>query len=116
MFSTDKKSGVPIYLQLIEQVIAQIDRGKIEPGDRLPSVRNLAEQLGVNPMTVSKAYSILEADSVVHRKRGVGMIVIKKADKPAELLGPLIKQLINEARELGLDRRQLDKMIRGNWE
>src|SRR5688500_20378482 len=63
-------SGVPIYRQLMDQVRAQIAGGRLSPGDFLPSVRQVAEELEVNPMTVSKAYSLLEKEQVVELVRG----------------------------------------------
>ena len=115
MFSIELNSGVPIYRQIVDQVICQIDRGQIEIGQLLPSVRQLANEMGVNPMTVSKAYSILESESVVSRKRGVGMVVIKKAMKPIELLRPTLKQLVDDAKQIGLSEREVSKLIRDHW-
>ena len=69
-------SGVPIYRQLMDQVRAQIAGGRLAPGEFLPSVRQVAEELEVNPMTVSKAYSLLEQDGVVELVRGQGMRVL----------------------------------------
>src|SRR5437899_391536 len=68
-------SGVPIYRQLVEQIRAQVVGGRLEAGEFLPSVRQVAEELAVNPMTVSKAYSLLEKDEVVELVRGQGMRV-----------------------------------------
>ena len=59
MFSIKFNSGIPIYRQVVDQVVRQIDRGQLDLGERLPSVRQLAGDLGVNPMTVSRAYSML---------------------------------------------------------
>src|ERR1043165_5679415 len=91
-------SGVPIYRQLVEQIRAQVVGGKLEAGEFLPSVRQVAEELAVNPMTVSKAYSLLEKDEVVELVRGQGMRVTPpgpsangKARKAA--LMPLLEQV-----------------------
>ena len=92
MFSVKLNSGVPIYRQVIDQVNRQIDRGQLEVGAMLPSVRQLAHELGVNPMTVSRAYSQLESDGVVERKRGVGMVVVRKPIRPNGVLKPAIYQ------------------------
>ena len=81
----------------------------------LPSVRQLALELGINPMTVSRAYSQLEADGVVQRKRGVGMIVIRKASRPADLLLPTVDRLIVDAKETGMTESQLIALVRKNW-
>ncbi|MEI8017040.1 MAG: GntR family transcriptional regulator [Schlesneria sp.] len=68
-------SGVPIYRQLMDQIRALVASGRLKPGDRLPSVRQMAAELQVNMMTVSKAYAKLESDGVLERERGLGMRV-----------------------------------------
>lgn len=115
MFAIQLNSGVPIYRQVIDEIVRQIDRGQIACGELLPSVRQLAGELGVNPMTVSKAYSKLESDGVVERKRGVGMVVIKKAEKPIDYLKPGIRQLVADAKQLGVTNTQLNRMIKNHW-
>ncbi|MFK7766406.1 MAG: GntR family transcriptional regulator [Mariniblastus sp.] len=115
MFAIQLNSGVPIYRQVVDEIVRQIDRGQLPLGELLPSVRQLANELGVNPMTVSKAYSLLESDSVVERKRGVGMIVIKQAETPIDYLKPTIEQLISDAKQLGISNPQLNKMIKQHW-
>jgi GntR family transcriptional regulator len=74
-FEIHPSSGVPIYRQLMDQVRLLIASGRLMAGELLPSVRQLADDLEVNMMTVSKAYARLEADGVVERDRGVGMRV-----------------------------------------
>ncbi|MDX1968768.1 MAG: GntR family transcriptional regulator [Planctomycetaceae bacterium] len=74
-FEIHPSSGVPIYRQLMDQVRVLVASGRLAAGDLLPSVRQLAEQLEVNMMTISKAYAKLEADGVLERDRGVGMRV-----------------------------------------
>ena len=120
-------SGVPIYRQLIEQIRAQIAGGRLTSGDFLPSVRVVAEQLEVNPMTVSKAYSILEREGVVELVRGQGMRV---TDQPAngkarrEQIRPLLEQVAVTAKQLSLTPPQvigqlkplLDKTLEKNHE
>src|SRR4051794_24627493 len=100
-------SGVPIYRQLCDQIRAQIAGGRIESGGFLPSVRQVAEELQVNPMTVSKAYSLLERDGSVELVRGQGMRVNHpgpagngKARKQALL--PLLEQVAMTAKQLNL--------------
>lgn len=115
MFSIEINSGVPIYRQVFEQVVRLIDRGQIESGELLPSVRQMASELGVNPMTISKAWSMLEAESVVERKRGVGMVVIRRPQKPRQLLGPTIKQLVDDARQIGIGEQEFIGMVRKQW-
>jgi GntR family transcriptional regulator len=71
----DPHSGVPVYRQLMDQVKLHIATGLLKPGDELPSTRALSSQLGVNPMTISKAYSYLERDGVVERRPGRPLVV-----------------------------------------
>jgi len=73
LFRIFPSSGVPIYRQIMDQIGRLLASGHLCPGDRLPSVRVLASSLEVNPMTVSKAYSTLEAEGVLERVRGLGM-------------------------------------------
>jgi GntR family transcriptional regulator len=74
-FEIHPSSGVPIYRQLMDQVRLLVASGRLAPGELVPSVRQLADELEVNMMTVSKAYARLEADGVLERDRGVGMRV-----------------------------------------
>lgn len=75
LFRHDIHSGVPIYRQLEEQVQRGVLSGTLAEGEKLPTVREVAAELGVNPMTVSKAYSHLEMEGWVERRRGVGLFV-----------------------------------------
>ena len=68
-------SGVPIYLQLIEQVKHAIDTGALRPGEQLPGIRPLAEELVINPNTVARAYRELEHDGVIELRHGAGAFV-----------------------------------------
>ena len=71
----DSHSGVPVYRQLIEQVRFQVAAGLLRPGSELPSTRALSQELGVNPMTVSKAYGLLEEEGLVTRRPGLALVV-----------------------------------------
>ncbi|MEO8269996.1 MAG: GntR family transcriptional regulator, partial [Aureliella sp.] len=72
-FTVSPSSGVPIFRQIIDQVLALIVSGKLSSEDMLPSTRDMARFLEINMMTVSKAYSKLESDGVAERVRGRGM-------------------------------------------
>ena len=74
-FTLDLKSGVPFYRQIIDQVKSAIATGAIGPGDRLPTVRQLAVDLSVNPNTVSRAYTELELTGLVETQMGSGTFV-----------------------------------------
>ncbi|MCO7226671.1 GntR family transcriptional regulator [Pleionea sp. CnH1-48] len=107
-------SGVPIYRQIMEQVRQVIASNHLSPGENLPSVRHLASQLEVNPMTISKAYSLLEAEGLLERQRGKGMVVstaqnqMLDVNQRLELLKPSLEKLINDSRQLDIP---LDKIF-----
>ena len=104
-FSVEPTSGVPIYRQLVSQIAALAAGGQLMAGEFLPSVRLVAESLAVNPMTVSKAYSQLEADGVVERVRGTWMRVCETA---SESLAARKAALRPEAETLARRASQLD--------
>ena len=105
-------SPEPIYRQLIEQVKRRVVAGQLRGGDEIPSVRELAQALAVHPMTISKAYSLLEADGVLERRRGLSMVVAARhqAARPTadrvELLRPTLEKAAAEARQLELPAAQ----------
>lgn len=80
-FHIDPSNGIPIYVQLIEQIKKAIATGLLNPGEQLPSVRELAVELTVNPNTVSKAYQDLEREGLIETLRGRGTFVSQKANK-----------------------------------
>ena len=112
LFEVHPSSGVPIYRQIMDQVRAQIAGGKLATGDVLPSVRQMAAELGINMMTVSKAYSKLEADGILSRSRGQGMVVDEQncvgsvSDRRKELQ-PFAEQLVVRGIQLDLTIVQL---------
>ncbi len=71
----DSKSGVPFYRQIIEQIKFAVAHGRLQPGDRLPTVRQLAVDLAVNPNTVVRAYRELEIEGVIDTQQGSGTFV-----------------------------------------
>ncbi len=101
-------SSEPIYRQMVEQLRRQILGGQIAAGDAMPSVREVASALGVNPMTVSKAYSLLEADGWLDRRRGMGMVVAEResqfdlAESRLELIRPSLQRVAVESQQLKL--------------
>jgi GntR family transcriptional regulator len=117
LFQINPNSGEPIYRQIINQVIHFVYSGVISAGDELPSVRQLAMHFDINPMTISKAYSMLEVQGVAERRRGKGMYVSVKHKRQKELkdrlqiLLPDIENLILKARQLAITDRELINMI-----
>lgn len=108
MFLTvDRHSGVPVFRQLEEQVRLLVAGGRLRPGDELPSTRALAAELGLNPMTVSKVYALLEREGVLERRPGLALVVAARgeAELRAERLAELeqrLAPLAGVARQLGL--------------
>src|SRR5882757_1032615 len=78
LFRTNPSSGVPIYLQLMNHVKHAIETGALRPGDQLPGMRPLAEELVINPNTVAKAYRELEHEGVIELRHGAGAFVSAK--------------------------------------
>jgi len=119
-FEIHPSSGVPIYRQLIDQVHALIAGGRLREGDLLPSVRQVAAAAAVNPMTVSKAYSRLEAEGVVERKRGRGMRVAP-IGRRGQAKGTLVErqqqfrqlaeQALHRANQLGLSESETREVL-----
>ncbi len=105
LFTIATGSSDPIYRQLIEQVRRLIAAAVLKPGDVLPSVREVAVTLAVNPMTVSKAYNMMETEGLLSRARGVGMLVAqsKLQEGRENLLRPTLERAAAEARQLELD-------------
>jgi GntR family transcriptional regulator len=115
-FEINPTSGVPIYRQIVDQVRALVVGGNLAPGDLLPSVRQVARDASVNPMTVSKAYSRLETEGVVRRVRGQGMEVLAPArdgtlDERKHQFRETIEPALHRARQLGLSRSQIRDVI-----
>jgi GntR family transcriptional regulator len=79
LFRINATLGVPIYLQLMEQVKHAIETGALRPGEQLPGIRPLAEELVINPNTVAKAYRELEHDGVIELRHGAGAFVAANA-------------------------------------
>lgn len=119
-FALSPSSGVPLYRQLMDAVRAEIAAGRQTVGTLLPSVREVAKELEINPMTVSKAYSLLEAEGALERVRGQGMRVLSPrprgtlAERRAELQ-EAARRLVARAHQLGLGpdevRAALDPLL-----
>ncbi len=98
LLEIDHHSGVPIYRQIIRQIRQQIMTDGLGHGDQLETVRDLAARLKVNPMTISKAYSLLEAEGLVERERGIGLFVAKvKKGQRDQIRAKLLNSIVNKA-------------------
>ena len=117
LFKPNPSSGVPIYLQLMEQVKHSIETGALRPGEQLPGIRPLAEQLVINPNTVAKAYRELEHEGVIELRHGAGAFV--SANGPAKKLTDRMRaaqSIATGAVEKLRDRGLTDEEIRRLFE
>ncbi|OXN00492.1 GntR family transcriptional regulator [Bifidobacterium vansinderenii] len=105
----DQSDDVPIYEQLRRQVIEAIANGELVPGDKLPSVRSLAVDLGVNLHTVNKAYALLRDDGYLNMRRGSGAVVAERRDEAghgsAAVDGAQWSAMNNELRRIILEHK-----------
>jgi len=107
-FQIQPSSGIPIYKQIIDQVNRLVLSGHLKTGDELPSVRQIASHFDVNPMTISKAYSILEATGILDRVRGKGMIIAASQQedtsmkKRKESIRPILTEAATQAKQLAI--------------
>ncbi len=122
MFSLNPQSGIPIYKQLMEQIRRMVSSGQLQPGTMLPSVRELAVAHAVNPMTISKAYSLLEVEGLLDRQRGKGMSVSSKIparesrDARLQRLQSSLEQVVIAADQLELNTEDVIKALRRRLE
>ncbi len=117
LFHIDPGSGVPIFRQLMDQVKLSIASGALKSGDELPSIRSLCVPLGVNPMTISKAYNLLVHDGVLERRPGLPLIVAAiddddLSDRRAEQVALALAEPARLVRSLEFDRDQALDLFR----
>lgn len=117
VFTVDPRSGVPIYLQLIDQVKRFVAVGALEPGEQLPTVKQLALDLTINPNTVARAYRELERDAVIETAPGRGSFVrtdgaqgvaLKTRD---DVASDALSNAVREAKSLGLSRSEVSALV-----
>lgn len=116
LYDIQTSSPVPIYRQIVEQVQRLIASGQLPPGTDLPSVRAVALHFAINPMTVSKAYSMLETAGNIVRKRGVGMTVanqknVSSTEDKLDLLRPSLQAAAQVAAQLGISRTEAQALF-----
>ncbi len=115
-FDIDPKSAIPLFEQIVSQVIFNIASGGLEVGDLIPSVRKLGSQLTVHPNTVAKAFQELERMGVVAERRGRGMEVTPDAPKICQLqrrqrVGNRIAEALREAMSSGLSPEEIRQLV-----
>jgi GntR family transcriptional regulator len=117
LLDIDHHSGVPIYRQIVDQVRDQIMAGRLLEGDQLMSVREASAALRVNPMTVSKAYSALEAEGLLERRRGIGLFIAriqsrKKEQSKEAAMEAILAKAVATAVQYGVSETQMRQMIK----
>lgn len=116
IFRPNASSGVPIYLQLMEQVRHAIETGALRPGDQLPGIRPLAEELVINPNTVAKAYRELEHDGVIELRHGAGAFVTgaareKKLTERLRAGQTIVGAAIDKLRSRGVTEAEIRRLF-----
>ena len=109
-------SGVPIYLQLMEQIKHGIETGALRPGEQLPGIRPLAEELVINPNTVAKAYRELEHEGVIELRHGAGAFVSphareKKATEKVRAGQAIVAAAIDRLRASGMTDEEIRRVF-----
>jgi GntR family transcriptional regulator len=108
-------SGVPIYLQLMEQIKHAVDTGAVRAGEQLPTIRKVAEELAMNPNTVARAYRDLEREGVISVRHGSGAYVAEAAtpskSNAIRQTGDVVRQAIEKSRMLGLSEAEVRRVF-----
>ena len=116
-FAVDLTSHKAIYLQVMSQVKQAIASGEIKPGDQLPTVRQLADELEVNFNTVARAYRLLDEEGIISTQHGRGTYILKPASKPRKAssrskdLDALADNFVGEAKNLGFSANEIKNLL-----
>lgn len=115
-FSIEPNDGVAIYEQIVRQVKFAIAEGTLRPGQLLPSVRTLGQQLAINPNTIQRAYQQLQADGALESLRGRGLVVRADAtaacvDARRELIALRLRSALTEALHAGLSPAEIHQLV-----
>src|SRR5262245_10541744 len=121
LLNIDPHSGLPVYRQMIDQIKYYIASGTLKPGDQLPSVRELAQRLTINPTTVVKAYSELEHEQVIEIHHGKGAFVAQPNNMASEfqkdkVVRRLARQLAVESQQIGANYELVTRVFKEEWE
>jgi GntR family transcriptional regulator len=117
VFGLDASSGVPFYRQIIQQIEHAILARKLEPGDRLPTIRALAVELKINPNTIARAYGELEIRGVVVTQVGSGTYISDRKPDPEDVertkkLSETVSRFFRDMEALGADRAEMIDLVR----
>lgn len=113
VIAIDEYSDIPIYMQIRNQILLGISDGRLAPGEQLPAVRRLADEMGVNSMTVNKAYQLLKQEGYIYTDRRNGAKVREQLEQTGELTKEsrdMLQQVISEAKVRGITKEEFFKM------
>jgi GntR family transcriptional regulator len=114
LFRVNQASGIPLYLQLMEQVKHALETGALRAGDHLPAIRKVAEDLVMNPNTVVRAYRELQHEGIIELRHGSGAYVSERADGPPRVT-PKAQTIMQAALErlvrLGLTGEEIHRLM-----
>ena len=111
MININTTSDVPIYTQIRNEIIREIANGNLQNGDELPSVRQFANDLGINPMTISKAYNILKDEKIIVIDRRVGAKICVDEDYSRNSFEDEMKLLLMEAKIRGKSQKDIKNIV-----
>jgi GntR family transcriptional regulator len=113
----DLESGVPIYMQLVDRIKQMVVSGQLQPGQQLPTMRQLAADLRINYNTVGRAYAILDQDGVISTQQGRGTFIASRLSEEQiqrmrlDKLGSMIGQIVQEALVLGYSPQEIKDVV-----
>ncbi|MCH8340165.1 MAG: GntR family transcriptional regulator [Chloroflexi bacterium] len=119
MVELNFRGGETIYSQIVDQIQKRIDAGELKPGDQLPTVRELADELEVNFNTVARAYRKLDASGSISTQQGRGTYVIEPDDSNRTTLEEIARRFAGQAHRLGFEPEEVAKavgFVLGQWE
>ena len=119
MVELDFRSGEPIYTQIVDQLEQQIAAGELEPGDQLPTVREMADRLEVNFNTVARAYRLLDERGAISTQQGRGTYVTESGQEARATLEEITRRYAAQAHRLGYEPEEIAQsvgFVLGQWE
>ncbi|MFQ5921280.1 MAG: GntR family transcriptional regulator [Anaerolineales bacterium] len=119
MIELDLRAHIPIYVQIVDQIQRRIDAGELKPGDQLPTVRELANELEVNFNTVARAYRMLDETGAISTQQGRGTYVIEPGDADRTTLEEITRRFAAQAHRLGYEPEEVAQtagFVLGQWE
>jgi GntR family transcriptional regulator len=114
IFHLSNSSGIPVYLQLMQQIRHGVETGALRAGEKLPTIRRLAEELVINPNTVVRAYRELQHEGVVELRQGSGAYVGRSVSERARVIAKaarLVSPIVRRLRELGLSEEEIRRIV-----